>query len=521
MKTNTDQECTPTQFKCLTGNKCIEGIYRCDGHPDCPDRSDEDCANETITHTSPPTSTPFYPCRLSSSHSMHNFLLSLLLSLYLIVSMEYVGCMCRQTEPGQDGRTRKRGNAILIEKCAATTASACFSNVNATISSTVSMVATSAVAVRAFLPKRKSLEALFVSLRVRGLCLTKGICTPAEWKCASGECLPENERCDGLRNCADGSDESGCGRYRFEFTRVNLIIIVVTECPPGNFRCNDGLCLDSKKRCDGRSHCLDGSDEINCRTVTMCLHLHIIYERRARKLSFVYDSLFESDRAFWMVGQTNELTIAECPVGKRACDNGVCIDERFFCDKSYDCLDHSDERDCHDEATSEKGYPKEDECRADEFACNDGTCIPRVLVCDGQPDCPQSTDEFDCYPHGESRVSRCLSNSQRGLNLSTAERAGASTTPFYLRHVRVSLVDVPDKSSSRERQENVAGIPHGEAYGPETDANAPELPTNLSTPRSCAPDDFLCADGTCIPETHHCDHFYDCRDFTDEQYCFG
>lgn len=167
-----------------------------------------------------------------------------------------------------------------------------------------------------------------------------------------------------------------------------------------------------------------------------------------------------------MVGQTNELTIAECPVGNRACDNGVCIDERFFCDKSYDCLDHSDERDCRkdvsfrsrrfsrsgerflritrlflsdDEATSEKGYPKEDECRADEFACNDGTCIPRVLVCDGQPDCPQSTDEFDCYPHGESRVSRCLSNSQRGLNLSTAERAGASTTPFYFRHVRVSL----------------------------------------------------------------------------------
>lgn len=48
-----------------------------------------------------------------------------------------------------------------------------------------------------------------------------------------------------------------------------------------------------------------------------------------------------------------------------------------------------------------------------------------------------------------------------------------------------------------------------------------QAPTNLSTPRSCAPDDFVCADGTCIPETHHCDHFYDCRDFTDEQYCFG
>ncbi|KAG7212475.1 hypothetical protein KM043_012788 [Ampulex compressa] len=60
-----DRECTPTQFKCVTGNKCIDGIYRCDDHPDCPDQSDEDCAataNETITRTSSPTSTPSSLC---------------------------------------------------------------------------------------------------------------------------------------------------------------------------------------------------------------------------------------------------------------------------------------------------------------------------------------------------------------------------------------------------------------------------------------------------------------------------
>lgn len=47
-------------------------------------------------------------------------------------------------------------------------------------------------------------------------------------------------------------------------------------------------------------------------------------------------------------------------------------------------------------------------------------------------------------------------------------------------------------------------------------------PTSIvNTARNCAPGDFVCADGTCIPETHHCDHYYDCRDFSDEQYCFG
>lgn len=86
-------------------------------------------------------------------------------------------------------------------------------------------------------------------------------------------------------------------------------------------------------------------------------------------------------------------------------------------------------------------------------------------------------------------------------------------------------VDASDSVSSKGRPETpgvIAGVnPDNEAYSPDTDANADVPPTNLSTPRSCAPDDFVCADGTCIPETHHCDHFYDCRDFTDEQYCFG
>ncbi|KAI4497448.1 hypothetical protein M0802_007459 [Mischocyttarus mexicanus] len=356
-----DQECTPTQFKCLSENKCIEGIYRCDGHPDCPDRSDEDCANDTIKHTSLPT------MYVPSDRTWPGW--------------ELTNKKTKECDPNREMRCDDGKCVLLKRKC----------------------------------------DNIFDCLdgSDERAC---GICTPAEWKCASGECLPENKRCDGIRNCDDGSDESGC----------------VTECPPGKFRCKDGLCLDSKKRCDGRSHCLDGSDEINC----------------------------------------------QCSLGMRPCDNGVCIDERFFCDKSFDCLDRSDEKDCDDEVTSESGSSR-DECRNDEFTCNDGTCIPLTSRCNGYPDCQGGTDERECQPRG--------------------------------------IVDVPDKSSSREYPENVVGIlPHGEGYSPETDTNAPaELPTNLSTPRSCAPDDFLCADGTCIPKTHHCDHFYDCRDFTDEQYCFG
>lgn len=68
---NTERECTPSQFKCATGNKCIEEIYRCDGHPDCPDRSDEDClpsANDTTTHITSPTSTLYFSVCPSLNH---------------------------------------------------------------------------------------------------------------------------------------------------------------------------------------------------------------------------------------------------------------------------------------------------------------------------------------------------------------------------------------------------------------------------------------------------------------------
>ncbi|XP_061934438.1 basement membrane-specific heparan sulfate proteoglycan core protein isoform X23 [Apis cerana] len=332
-----ERECTPTQFKCITGNKCIEGIYRCDGQPDCPDQSDEDCANETITHATPPISQP-WPGGATESP--------------------------RECDPSKEMRCDD-GQCILL---------------------------------------RRKCDNIFDCLDgsdERGC----GVCSPAEWKCASGECIAEIERCDNVIHCADGSDESGC----------------VNECPAGMFRCNDGLCLDNKRRCDGRPQCSDGSDEINC----------------------------------------------QCPDGQLPCDNKVCINKNFFCDNNIDCHDGSDERDCNN------GVTQPPRCREDEFTCRDGTCIPQSAFCDERPDCPYAEDEANCL---------------QGKNTSD----------------RTNLVGL-----IHETRDN-------KDYNPDYQA-----PANQSTPRSCAPDDFVCADGTCIPETHHCDHFYDCRDFTDEQYCFG
>lgn len=35
-------------------------------------------------------------------------------------------------------------------------------------------------------------------------------------------------------------------------------------CPEGQWRCNDGQCVDPVSRCDGRIQCRDKSDEVGC-----------------------------------------------------------------------------------------------------------------------------------------------------------------------------------------------------------------------------------------------------------------
>lgn len=57
-------------------------------------------------------------------------------------------------------------------------------------------------------------------------------------QCTSGGCVRSSEMCDGVVNCADGSDETA-------------IACITTDCPRYSFRCAYGACVGQTAECNG------------------------------------------------------------------------------------------------------------------------------------------------------------------------------------------------------------------------------------------------------------------------------
>ncbi|XP_022223339.2 modular serine protease-like [Drosophila obscura] len=75
----------------------------------------------------------------------------------------------------------------------------------------------------------------------------QGKCRSSEIECLPGECVPENKKCDGRIDCSNGRDES-----------LELCLDSCRDC----FKCANGVAINSELVCDNKIDCLDGSDEL-------------------------------------------------------------------------------------------------------------------------------------------------------------------------------------------------------------------------------------------------------------------
>jgi len=87
------------------------------------------------------------------------------------------------------------------------------------------------------------------------------------FKCLTGDqCVRSVGRCNEIANCDDGSDEVGCHTHwgipavlQSEECRVPFVDDL-------QFRCADNTCTPMAGKCNGVNNCADGSDEVGCAT---------------------------------------------------------------------------------------------------------------------------------------------------------------------------------------------------------------------------------------------------------------
>ncbi|XP_068222848.1 G-protein coupled receptor GRL101-like [Palaemon carinicauda] len=322
-----------------------------------------------------------------------------------------------------------------------------------------------------------------------------------------GECVPLDQRCNGVPDCTDGADESvgecGClpNEYQCDETCIDLVhrCDMVLDCPDGaderncetyvcpatHFKCNNHFCVPTEQVCDFHDHCGDGSDEHQC------------HHRECWKSEF-------------------------------ECANGQCIRPGRVCDGQAHCKDGSDETRCSD---------------GDFAICGSGARVHRYYWCDGWPDCADNqADELHCgqcdaQSQYECPNSRCISKGNVCDSFCDCQPDCADETncslAVYGRLDGISRCSlggsltcmVGNQDRSRDRCISPQFICDGhndchngqymsDEYGCDVDENV-----CLELESSGDPEWFRCEDGRCLPTSLLCDFKSDCLNGEDEFDC--
>ncbi|GBG86762.1 hypothetical protein CBR_g42046 [Chara braunii] len=212
-----------------------------------------------------------------------------------------------------------------------------------------------------------------------------------------GGCLYETQLCDGTVNCvnAAGSDESEALCKKQGCSSALLSDL---------FQCRTGRCIPRGRMCDGKKDCPDGDDEGDFCAKINCPYGGIKCSDAKNRTCIQQSQLCDGVQD--CPGGTDEAGCAtkECEDGKKLCPSGKGCAYHTPCDGLKDCRDGSDE---------DPAFCSHFNCSADErVKCKDGLrCIYRSGMCDGRRDCPDLSDEnpascrtYNCSLWGEGTI---------------------------------------------------------------------------------------------------------------------
>ncbi|KAI5637002.1 low-density lipoprotein receptor domain class A domain-containing protein [Phthorimaea operculella] len=364
-------------------------------------------------------------------------------------------------------------------------------------------------------------------------------CRSDEWPCINGQCIPSTEYCDGIPQCTDRSDEQGCPTTRPWFTTSTPFPPYQPQpqppyqppyqpyqppfrpppparpqyttafppsyprpqepsmpCGPSQWRCENGPCIDTSRRCDGRVDCpRDSSDEFDCPPGSpVALNLKTYPDAQSvRNVPSGGDVVFQCRDEGPKRAPVRWVREGGRPIKAGSIDKNGRLEMIRVSPAdggTYIC-----------QAPAYLGYPGAElrvqltvdttvtppprrggqACQAYQATCGNGECISKSAICDGVRDCSDGSDEESCNLNG-----LCEPNQFQCANRKCV--------------LKTWLCD----------NENDCGDNSDEANcGP-----------SVARPGDCLPVEYKCqSGGQCVPRSFHCDGQSDCLDGSDEIGC--